>query len=368
MRAAAAPSAPAFSFAGASAAAPASAPSLFGGSGFGAPAFGGAASAPAFGAPASSSALSFGGASTPAFGATSAPAFGAAASAPAFGGFGGAPAPAFGASSSAFNFASSTPAFGAASSPAFGGGFGGQGGGAFGAPSSFFGAAAQPQAQLQTQLAPASFASGGQLHGCWVACAGYYAAKHGVYFRARGKQPACVQGCRRSLTWRPLKSWRRSGRPTRRRRPTRAAASATCSSTWSTTPPPASNPLVRPLPSQALLANRDVGLYGQPGVMSHPKAGHRNVLCTLKRGMGAWSVSDRTCAPGVDELKWREALQKAGGANNASRLWPVQALGPKDLLARKEAQVLDPNTAQFMRKPHRTPGLERVVCGCVAAV
>ena len=49
----------------------------------------------------------------------------------------------------------------------------------------------------------------------------------------------------------------------------------------------------------------------------------------------------------VDELKWREALQKAGGANNANRLWPVQALGPKDLLARKEAQVLSSLTCSI---------------------
>ena len=42
---------------------------------------------------------------------------------------------------------------------------------------------------------------------------------------------------------------------------------------------------------------------------------------------------------GVDELQWREAMQRAGGEGNARNLWPVLALGTKDLLARKHAQV-----------------------------
>ncbi len=37
---------------------------------------------------------------------------------------------------------------------------------------------------------------------------------------------------------------------------------------------------------------------------------------------------------GVDELQWREALQRAGGADNPDHLWPVLAHGFKDLLAR----------------------------------
>lgn len=41
---------------------------------------------------------------------------------------------------------------------------------------------------------------------------------------------------------------------------------------------------------------------------------------------------------GVDELQWREALQRAGGADNPDHLWPVLAHGFKDLLARKAAQ------------------------------
>lgn len=41
----------------------------------------------------------------------------------------------------------------------------------------------------------------------------------------------------------------------------------------------------------------------------------------------------------ADELEWRGALHRAGGLNNPDRLWPVQAKGFKDLLARKDAQV-----------------------------
>lgn len=42
---------------------------------------------------------------------------------------------------------------------------------------------------------------------------------------------------------------------------------------------------------------------------------------------------------GVDELVWREALQKAGGPNNPDRLWPVLASGMSSLRAREEAQA-----------------------------
>jgi len=45
---------------------------------------------------------------------------------------------------------------------------------------------------------------------------------------------------------------------------------------------------------------------------------------------------------GVDELRWRAALQRAGGPDNPNRLWPVQATGFKDLIARKHAQVTAP--------------------------
>lgn len=47
----------------------------------------------------------------------------------------------------------------------------------------------------------------------------------------------------------------------------------------------------------------------------------------------------RVKPPNVDELQWRAALQRAGGLDNPDRLWPVQAKGFKDLIARKNAQV-----------------------------
>lgn len=47
----------------------------------------------------------------------------------------------------------------------------------------------------------------------------------------------------------------------------------------------------------------------------------------------------RVKPPNIDELQWRVALQRAGGPNNPDRLWPVQAKGFKDLIARKAAQV-----------------------------
>lgn len=42
---------------------------------------------------------------------------------------------------------------------------------------------------------------------------------------------------------------------------------------------------------------------------------------------------------GVDDLVWREAMQKAGGADNPDRLWPVVASGFASLLQREAAQV-----------------------------
>lgn len=42
--------------------------------------------------------------------------------------------------------------------------------------------------------------------------------------------------------------------------------------------------------------------------------------------------------PDVDELRWREAIRKAGGENNSDKLWPVVANGFQDLLKRKAAQ------------------------------
>ncbi len=43
--------------------------------------------------------------------------------------------------------------------------------------------------------------------------------------------------------------------------------------------------------------------------------------------------------PNVDELQWRQAVERAGGLHNPDRLFPVPAQGFKDLLARKAAQV-----------------------------
>jgi len=42
----------------------------------------------------------------------------------------------------------------------------------------------------------------------------------------------------------------------------------------------------------------------------------------------------RVKPPGVDELQWREALQRAGGPDNPDHLWPVLAQGFKDLVSR----------------------------------
>ena len=47
----------------------------------------------------------------------------------------------------------------------------------------------------------------------------------------------------------------------------------------------------------------------------------------------------RVRPPSVDALQWRQALHAAGGENNPQHLWPVLAVGFKDLVARKQAQV-----------------------------
>ncbi|KAK9803867.1 hypothetical protein WJX72_000198 [[Myrmecia] bisecta] len=49
--------------------------------------------------------------------------------------------------------------------------------------------------------------------------------------------------------------------------------------------------------------------------------------------------AQRVKPPNVDELQWREAIQRAGGARNPDRLWPVMAVGFKDLIARQQVQV-----------------------------
>jgi hypothetical protein len=42
---------------------------------------------------------------------------------------------------------------------------------------------------------------------------------------------------------------------------------------------------------------------------------------------------------GVDELRWREALEEVGGERNAEHMWPVQAQGFTELSARYNAQT-----------------------------
>ena len=44
-------------------------------------------------------------------------------------------------------------------------------------------------------------------------------------------------------------------------------------------------------------------------------------------------------ATGVTDLEWREAVQRAGGPNNADKLWPVLLRGFDELVARKNAQA-----------------------------
>lgn len=50
------------------------------------------------------------------------------------------------------------------------------------------------------------------------------------------------------------------------------------------------------------------------------------------------SLVPMLCA-GVDDLAWREAVQRAGGPDNPDRLWPVLAAGLSDLRSREAAQV-----------------------------
>lgn len=54
--------------------------------------------------------------------------------------------------------------------------------------------------------------------------------------------------------------------------------------------------------------------------------------------------------PGVDDLVWREAVQKAGGPENPDRLWPVLASGFASLRQREAAQV--PNPSACALHPH----------------
>ena len=70
----------------------------------------------------------------------------------------------------------------------------------------------------------------------------------------------------------------------------------------------------------------------------------------------------------VDELQWRAALQQAGGPENPDRLWPVQAKGFRDLIARKNAQVHLATTSEVCQlrsarlRPFVIDGAE--ICDC----
>ncbi|CAL8466711.1 g6247 [Coccomyxa elongata] len=206
----------AFSFASASAppqSQPAATTSLF--AGFSAPAFGAA----------SSSAFGFGGASTPAFGGT-------AASTPAF----------------SFNTAPSAPAFGTpGSAPAPFSGFGGAASSPFGTTSIFGG---QPMQQPQTQMAPATFASG-----------------------------------------------------------------------------------LPPQPDLAAIKELEAIREAYTAAPDNPRYRFHHLFLNVAPNPAACQKPQV-----VDELRWREAMQRAGGPNNLQHLWPVLAHGTKDLIARKDAQ------------------------------
>ena len=51
------------------------------------------------------------------------------------------------------------------------------------------------------------------------------------------------------------------------------------------------------------------------------------------------SLSTEGVTAQVDALQWRQALASAGGERNQRHLWPVLAVGFRDLVARKNAQV-----------------------------
>ena len=61
----------------------------------------------------------------------------------------------------------------------------------------------------------------------------------------------------------------------------------------------------------------------------------------------------------VDALQWRQALAAAGGERNPKHLWPVLAVGYKDLVARKTAQVHRPASAEDQLVLRGPPTLQR---------
>jgi len=59
--------------------------------------------------------------------------------------------------------------------------------------------------------------------------------------------------------------------------------------------------------------------------------------------------NQRIKPPGVDEMRWRQAMAAAGGPDNPDKLWPCAAHGFRDLLARSGAQAaaLDENAGRL---------------------
>eukprot|EP00887_Chlorella_sp_A99_P000139 scaffold16.g139.t1 len=86
---------------------------------------------------------------------------------------------------------------------------------------------------------------------------------------------------------------------------------------------------------------------GQPSLQGQAAAGE--LLRALAGGRPSASFG-----ADVDELQWREALQRAGGPDNEDHLWPVLAQGFKDLLARKAAQ-----DAAFKEQGERLEALQQ---------
>jgi hypothetical protein len=70
---------------------------------------------------------------------------------------------------------------------------------------------------------------------------------------------------------------------------------------------------------------------GAPGGVANPRYRFQYLLLNVVENPAA-----RVKPPGVDELQWREALQRAGGPDNPDHLWPVPATGFRDLLSRWE--------------------------------
>ncbi|CAK0758941.1 hypothetical protein CVIRNUC_002659 [Coccomyxa viridis] len=265
--------------------------------------FGGASSTPGSG-------FNFGAASTPstpAFGASN-PIFGAANAGQSQGGsaaslFGGFSTPAFGAS------AASAPAFGAASSSAFS--FGGASPPAFGAGSApgFGGASAS---------APSIFGS----------TPGFGAANSSAFSFAGSSTPAF------------------GGSPGAFGAPSPASQGAFGGGLFGAAAQPQQQQQLQTqmapgsfsgLPAQAdqlvaikqLEAIRDAYQAAPGNLRSRFQHLFLNVV---------ENPASRVKPDGVDELQWREAMQRAGGEGNARNLWPVLALGTRDLLARKHAQ------------------------------